>query len=524
MTDPTIRRDLRQFAEAIEEQRRRYPWRFFMPLPKQALFRRFVGQRFQVVLFQGGNWTGKTITGAQMACELAFSGGIQDYEVEVYLDGEGRYRRRYHKRDFLQVCDTPNMGRIIADKELVEKDVIFNLKKMLGPETFSTEKKGRPFESQWWFENGSSFDIMTSDQEAKQFEGVNLQWTWINEPPTESIFKAALGRFKLGGVLFISATILGCGWILDEIIESDNPRYKVVTMDIDENRESLGGYLPDQAVDDMLASQDPEEREARKSGKALKLAGRVFKGYRWEGENAHLVDLPATAPDGVDVLMATDPHDKIPNYSAWAYVKDGVVYFYREHPTEEFWEYTSDPWADIDELAQEYLRLEDRPPVIRLLDKKFGNTTKFGQKKTVREILADAGLDYEEWDGGSRTAVNKLIRKYLEQGKVVVSRRCKNMDKALRRHRFLDPTSARAKDEKGQREEVDEKTRHQIDVMGAILTEVEFGAGGGALVEFDGRPKSEEEELDERIWGESMKFDPTDYDEEGEYDIVSIEF
>jgi hypothetical protein len=456
--------------------------------------------------------------------------------VEVYVDNEGNYCRRYHKGEFLDMCGVPNMGRIITDKELVEKDVIPNLKKMLCVDNFSTEKKGRPFEAQWWFSNGSSFDIMTTDQNPKQFEGVNLQWTWCNEPPPEAIFKAALGRFKLGGTLFISATILGCAWILDEIIESDNPAYKTVTMDIDENRKSLGGYLPDEAVDRMLASQDPNEREARKSGKALMLAGRVFKKYKHEGEGAHVQDVPPHAPAADDendynVIMATDPHDKIPNYSAWAYKKDGKVVIFREHPTEDFWEYSDNPWADPDELAAEYKRLEagdQREPTVRLLDKKFGSSAKFGEKLTVQEVLERSGLQYELWDGSSRGAVNGLIGRYLEQDRLVISKACKNMDKALQRHRFLEQSSARAKDEKGQRQDVDEKTRHPIDVLGALLEEFERNAGHAPLVDYGGeRYKSEDEQLNDKIWGDRLVFDRADYErdkDEDDFDIIAIEF
>lgn len=526
-------RQLSGFAEDLAKVRELEPWRFFYPLPKQADFRRFVGRNFQVVLMQGGNWTGKTITGAAACAEIAESGGIQDYEVEVIHKPDGTFDRRYHKGEWLEMCGTPNMGRIIADKEMVEKDVLMNLKQFLHPSHFSTEKKGRPFESQFWLANGSSFDVMTTDQQKKQFEGVNLQWTWINEPPPEDIFHAALGRFKLGGTLFITATILSCAWILDEIIENDNPRYKVVTMHMDENRQSMGGFLPDQAVDDMLNSEDPNTREARETGKALMLAGRVFKGYKPEGDGKHLVDVPMAAPKADEeneylVVMATDPHDKIPNYSAWAYVKDGVVHVIAEHPIRDFWEFSDNPWSDVNELAREYWDIEKqigRDPVVRLLDKKFGASTKFGERLTVQQVLERAELQYELWDGSSRAAVNKLIGRYLEQGLVRISSRCGNMDKALRRHRFLEHVSGRAKDEKGQRQDVDEKTRHQIDVLGAILEEVERGLGIADVVDMrDDEPKSEEEALSEKAFP-GMQFDKRDYEgeDDDDYGVILME-
>jgi hypothetical protein len=127
--------------------------------------------------------------------------------------------------------------------------------------------------------------------------------------------------------------------------------------------------------------------------------------------------------------------------------------------------------------------LEDVEPVIRLLDKKFGNTTKFGSKLTVKERFYEVGLVYEDWDGSSRAAHNRKIRTWLEQGRIRISRRCKNMDKALMRHRHLDPTSARAKDEKGVREDVEEKYRHQIDVLAAAVEAADGGVLNSGVVD-----------------------------------------
>ena len=477
MIDILTQKKLAELAEEYESIKQMYPWQWFTPLPKQAEFQRYVGNKFQAVLFQGGNWTGKTITGANTALQLAFSGGIRV------------------GNDFYPVCDVPNMGRIATEKELVEKDVIRHLEKQLGPGTYNTEKKGRPFFTQWYLENGSEFDILTYDQDPKQFEGVELDWAWLNEPSTEDIFKRMLGRFKKGGVLFITATILSCPWILDLIIEADNPRYKIVTMDIEENKESKGGYLPDKAVDDMLASQDPEEREARKSGRSLRLAGRVFKYYE-KHRHEIFIEMRDEAPDDMMVIMATDPHDKLPHYSAWAYLdNDGILNVYKEHPNSNFWEFSDNPWANEYQLADVYRGIEDVEPVRRLLDKKFGNTAKFGQKLTVKEMLYEAGLVYEDWDGSSQAAHNKKIRSWLEMGKIRISTSCVNMDLALRRHRYLSPTSSRAKDEKGQREDSDKKYRHPIDVLAALIEAFDDGAMNANVVDLrQGIPRVEEDE------------------------------
>ena len=493
MAIEVIKKEMLQLMEDYQRLKERDPWQFFDPLPKQAQFQWYVGQRFQVVFFAGGNWTGKTITGANTAVQLAMTGCIQTWDVKPILNVDGSFSKWERKRGpLLQVCPVPNMGRIGTEKELVEKDVVRNLKMMLHYDSFNTEKKMRPFESQWYFPNRSEFDIMTYDQAKKQWEGVELNWVWLNEPSTEDIFTACLGRFKKGGVLFLTATTLGCGWVVDLILDANNPRFKVVEMNTYDNAQSKGGFLPDDKIDEMLAAQDSEYREARKTGRPLSLSGRVFKNY---DEAKFFVEMASDAPDNAMVMMATDPHDKIPAYSAWGYMgEDDRLYIYREHPSEDFWEYHSNPWTNEDELALLYKEIEDVEPARRLLDKKFGQTTKFGNKLTVKEMLYQAGLVYEDWDGSSLTAHNMKIRTWIDQGKIQISKNCPNMNKALKRHRFLDQTSARAKDEKGQREQVDDKFRHQIDTIAALIEACDDGVIQADVVSFERIGRSEDEQ------------------------------
>lgn len=501
---------LRRRYDEYKQLKQDHPWQWFRPLLTQQKFRRYIADRYQVVGFFGGNWTGKTITGAATSVELAMTGGLM-------IDGE-----------FFQVCPLPNMGRVATEKENVEKDVVKNLKSMMGDNVYQTEKKGRPFESQWDLMSGSTFDIMTYDQRPKQFEGVELDWAWLNEPCTEAQFRAILGRFKRGGVLFLTATILSAGWILDEIIEGENPNYRYVFMDIDENRQSKGGFLPDEAVDKMLDSQDSEYREARKTGRALKLAGRVFKNYE---PVRHFKPIFENAPEDAEVVMATDPHDRIPHYSLWGYVdKDKRLVLYREHPQDDFWEYTDNPIHNETELAHTYTSIEDIEPALRLLDRKFGAQKKFGSEFTVLESMQNAGLDYETWESKNRQAHNIKIRSWLAEDRIVVSARCANLHKALMRHRFLEQASDRAKDEKGKREDVDEKHRHPIDCLAAIIEAVDSGLIDSSIrdvntLETEGeriRRQSAKQVFGESVVLEDVYYEDDEWDDDGYGSLMDI--
>src|SRR4030067_799877 len=89
MAIEVIKKEMLQLMEDYQRLKERDPWQFFDPRPKQAQFQWYVGQRFQVVFFAGGNWTGKTITGANTAVQFAMTGCIQTWDVKPILNVDG---------------------------------------------------------------------------------------------------------------------------------------------------------------------------------------------------------------------------------------------------------------------------------------------------------------------------------------------------------------------------------------------------------------------------------------------------
>src|SRR4030065_2794678 len=98
MAIEVIKKEMLQLMEDYQRLKERDPGQFFDPLPKQAQFQWYVGQRFQVVFFAGGNWTGKTITGANTAVQLAMTGCIQTWDVQPILNVDGAFNKWERKR------------------------------------------------------------------------------------------------------------------------------------------------------------------------------------------------------------------------------------------------------------------------------------------------------------------------------------------------------------------------------------------------------------------------------------------
>src|SRR3990167_10906993 len=79
-------------------------------------------------------------------------------------------------------------------------------------------KGDKHFESIWKTDNGWEWDIMSYEQDAKEYESSTLGWCWFDEPPPEAIFKATVARMRKGGIIFISETPLYAAWLYDHVI------------------------------------------------------------------------------------------------------------------------------------------------------------------------------------------------------------------------------------------------------------------------------------------------------------------
>src|SRR3990167_6338759 len=57
-------------------------------------------------------------------------------------------------------------------------------------------KAGRQFNALWKTDTGFSFDILSFEQDPKEFESKTLGWAWFDEPPPKAIFDATVARIR----------------------------------------------------------------------------------------------------------------------------------------------------------------------------------------------------------------------------------------------------------------------------------------------------------------------------------------
>lgn len=193
-------------------------FRFYEPNGKCEEFIKAVGSdEHLIVLFSAANGVGKTAASVNVLANIMF--------------GPDNTENPWFNYPLYRNWPYPRRGRIVSEAANIEKNVIPSLQEWLPLSRYSAQKGTKSFLSKWETDNDWTFDIMTNDQDPKQFEGPTLGWIWCDEPPTETIFKACVSRLRSGGVMFISATPLnGSAWMYDEIVAKAGKEADIDTM------------------------------------------------------------------------------------------------------------------------------------------------------------------------------------------------------------------------------------------------------------------------------------------------------
>lgn len=276
-----------------------------------------------VVFFSAANGVGKTAASANIVAHILFP----ELSDNPYFN----YPLFREKWKF------PTVGRIVTDPNNIP-NVVTALKEWL-PKGKYTCKKGTKSHEAYWKAGDWEIEIMSYEQDAKEFEGRTLGFVWFDEPPPEAIYKANIARLRMGGIMFISATPLaGSGWLYDSFVATE----KMTSEDLDGNpidrkiahieadveaaciQHGVRGHLDHSNIQQIIAEYDEEERQARVHGKFQHLVGLVYKRFN---RKIHVIK-----PFQVDfrrfcVFHALDPHPRNPDAGMWLAVdQQGTKY------------------------------------------------------------------------------------------------------------------------------------------------------------------------------------------------------
>lgn len=405
----------------------------YVPHEKQKLFHNSPsGGR----LYIGGNRSGKTV------------GGI--VEDIYYATGKHPYK---------EVKPTPTHGRIVTVdfKNGANKIILPVLSQWIPPSELingSWEDSFNKSEYVLTLANDSKIEIMSHEQPLEKFAGTSRDYTHFDEECPADIFKECKARLvDVNGDWWMTMTpIDGMTWVYDDIFMpgTENPEASgidVIVVDIADNP-----YVPAESRIDFLAGLNEEDMNIRGSGKFVALGGLILREFRYD---RHVTDY-RDPPLHWEWWTSLDSGIANPTAVLWHAINpSGNVYTFMEHYKAEW---TVKQHTDrIKEINLELGRDPDRyigDPAMRQRNVVTGHSIQIeyalnGINIGMANNQVDAGLD--------------KMNEYLRQGRWVISKKCPNLIKEIRKYKRKDYSSSKLKDKNNKREEPMKKDDHAID-------------------------------------------------------------
>lgn len=352
----------------------------------------------------------------------------------------------------------PRKVRFISTpKEIEEIGAVQSAIKELWPLNRYEAIKGKKTYPSIFRANGFEMDMMTYDQDPKEFEGATIPIIIFNEPPPEEIYKRCVARTRMGGKLVFPMTPLtDAAWIKDKIVDrADGKRIVLIGCDIEDAciEHGVNGHLTHKNIENMIAEYDPDEVEARAHGRFMHLSGIVFRPFRRE---LHVPTEPIKAVPGWPKVQVVDPAGLGKPFSVlWAQVSPqpmNSLQIIKEWPdggAGEQFERMKDTGMRVEDYAQMFDRVEagmgtPKGSFTRIMDRRYGHIRDPRHGRTLREHFADFGFDYQdsysvpEKEPEVETGI-QIVKNYLKpagptnEPSLMISPDCVNTIRAMER-------------------------------------------------------------------------------------------
>ena len=456
-------RSLESLVKSYNLRRKVNPYKYYIPNGKCEEFIQMVGKGNTFIsLFSAGNGVGKTATGANILAHIIWGRESNNKYFDLPL---------FKKWPF------PKRGRVISDPTTITQTLIPEIKKWFPKGRYRTSKKGKMYDYEWLTDTGFKFDVMTLEQEPKEFESATLGFAWFDEPPSYAIFKATVARMRKGGIIFITATPLkGSAWMYDHII-CYNGKDKLrgyVYADIEDNCQEHGvrGILKHSDIEKMIKEYTEDEKQARVHGKFAHLTGLVFKKF---DRQIHVIKPFMLNKRDWMVMEALDTHPRNPDATLWvAKNRKGTMIVVDEL----YGSYTTSELARRIHDKEERYRIELRllEPAAFVEDKHRNNP----EEETLAAELANKYDLLFEKATKNRKRADRRIMDALDYEKVgdeiIVAPELYFFDTCKRtiwelEHLIWEEWQGRAGERKDPREKPVDKDDHMIENLGRILVQ-----------------------------------------------------
>lgn len=461
--------------------------RWFTPTGKQEEFLKAVGSgEYFVGVFSGANAAGKTALLANLLGSFIFGDAGNPF-LQTSLAKSFPYPHR------ARIVSTPkNINEIGA--------IQTEIKKWWPQGEYRAHKKGKMFDSEY-IAGDWVIDIMSYEQDVTAFESATLGVAIFDEPPPLKIFDATIARMRFGGLILIFMTPLDEGGeILEDLEERETiqddegnvvGKIKIVYATIEDSCKEHGvrGFLEHKDIVQMVSFYDKDELRARAEGMPAHLVGRIYPDF--EDKDPFVVE-DFDIPEDWTVVNVIDPHDAIPFAITWAAIdKAGQIWVFKEFPFDDLDKYHSTNLS-IPDYARIIREVEGRRVAqVRIIDPFFGNKRYANTGRTVKDELADFGLDYDDGDTSGIELGHKAVREFLKYDKsfpvspinhprLHIFKSCRNHWRSMKRYKRKQVRSGEVKDKVF----IDETYKHFCDNIRHLVMKKDLWSHPASNVDF----------------------------------------
>jgi hypothetical protein len=452
--------------ELLEERKKRQSEKGaeqFIPNGKQGDFISQVGTNETFVnLFVAANGVGKSCVGAMTCRAICFGPPSPYFKYPLF-----------EKFPYLK------KGRIISDPTTLKEKIIPELKKWFPPnrytERYYTRKESKNYEAKWVTDTGFEFDLMSNEQDPKEFESVDLGWVWMDEPSKKAIYMGTIARMRQGGILFWTMTPLTySAWIKNDLCDKRDGKFiDYVTADVEDNCVTHGvrGILTHDNIDKMLSQYPENELEARARGRFGHLLGLVHKGF---DPRVHVIEPFDLDKSEYTVYMALDTHPRVPDAVNWMAVDaKGQKYVVDELAFTG----TDVEIATKIKKKEEYWNMKQR-----LIDPSAFNDDKRTTEMCYADRLAKHGLSFRKGSKKMMEGIRKLdneLKYQMKDGQMIVQpgififSNCVRTVKELQNY-VWDEYVGKGADEKDPKAKPKDKDDHFVENLHRLVLEQSF--------------------------------------------------
>lgn len=394
-------------------------------------------------LYIGGNRSGKTV------------GGIME---DIWW--------ATRKHPYIKIPDRPQEGRIVSvDFSYgVSQIIIPKLKQWIPPSELRGGSWSTAYESGirlLTFENGSTIELMSYEQDVEKFAGVPRDFIHFDEEPPKPIYDECMARLidRKGKTWLTMTPLLGMTWVYDKLYLpglEDDPRIKTVEVSMEENP-----YIDQEERDAYLDGLDEDERKARGQGKFVALGGLVFKKFKKETHVIPPIDFRRFLGSNYKIFMSLDHGFSNPTAVLWHAVDlDGNVITFDEHyDNEKTIDYHSKVILDRD-------RVHGFAPSVRICDPALAQRQAV-TGTSIQTEYAIRGIGMALGNNDVPTGVAKMQQYVAVRGdgkpSWLITENCVNLIREMQRLRWKVWANTKMRADNNPHEVIHKKDDHACD-------------------------------------------------------------